>query len=320
MKKAIFICFISLISFSQNKTFAQSVDIYRDSVIQLYGVIMTADSLKAIPFASVIVEKKGRGTITNNDGVFSIAVNKGESITFSCVGFKNRTILIPTKLEGNQYSVIQLMVNDTNFLPATILKPRPSRAQFERDFVNAKVDDDMYETARKNTSMNQKRIILSSLPYDGKEAVGASLTQQASKYYYNGQLPPMNILNPSAWRSFINSWKRGDYKSKNNFMENIAVIGAGTMGNGIAHIFAQKGFKVHLIDTQSAALEKALHTIEKNLDRQVAKQTISAEEKNKALTLIQTFTSIEQGVLEADLVIEAATENSDIKKDILKCR
>jgi hypothetical protein len=106
------------------------------------------------------------------------------------------------------------MVNDTNFLPATILRARPSRAQFERDFVNAKVDDDLYETARKNTSMSQKRVILSSLPFDGREAVGASLTQQATKYYYTGQLPPMNILNPSAWRSFINSWKRGDYKSK----------------------------------------------------------------------------------------------------------
>lgn len=110
--------------------------------------------------------------------------------------------------------------------------------------------------------------------------------------------------------------KEAIINQKNNFMENIAVIGAGTMGNGIAHIFAQKGFKVHLIDTQSAALEKALHTIEKNLDRQVAKQTISAEEKNKALIHIQTFTSIEQGVLNADLVIEAATENSDIKKKI----
>jgi hypothetical protein len=189
-------------------------DIYRDSVVQLYGVIMTADSLKAIPFASVVVNKKGRGTITNNDGVFSIAVNKGEQITFSCVGFKNRTISIPENLEGNQYSVIQLLVNDTNFLPATILKPRPTRAQFERDFVNAKIDEDMYETARKNTSASQKRIILSSLPYDGKEAVGAALNQQASKYYYSGQLPPMNILNPAAWKSFINSWKRGDYKSK----------------------------------------------------------------------------------------------------------
>jgi hypothetical protein len=214
MRKIILITAIALIGLKNQTAHAQDLAIYRDSVVQLYGVIMTADSLKAVPFASVVVEKKGRGTITNNDGVFSIAVNKGERITFSCVGFKDRTILIPAKLEGNQYSVIQLLVNDTNFLPATILKPRPTRAQFERDFVSSKVDEDLYETARKNTSMSQKRVILSSLPYDGKEAVGASLTQQAAKYYYSGQLPPMNILNPSAWRSFINAWKRGDYKSR----------------------------------------------------------------------------------------------------------
>ena len=216
MRQLVFSLFI-ISSILWNRTAeaqTKAPDIYRDSVVQLYGVIMTADSLKAIPFASVVVNKKGRGTITNNDGVFSIAVNKGEQITFSCVGFKNRTISIPENLEGNQYSVIQLMVNDTNFLPATILKPRPTRAQFERDFVNAKIDEDKYETARKNTSASQKRIILSSLPYDGKEAVGAALNQQASKYYYSGQLPPMNILNPAAWKSFINSWKRGDYKSK----------------------------------------------------------------------------------------------------------
>ncbi len=215
MKKHLILLFIIIISLAKQEALGQQVpNIYRDSVVQLYGVIMTADSLKAIPFASIAVKNKGRGTITNNDGVFSIAVNKGEQITFSCVGFKNRTILIPENLEGNQYSVIQLMINDTNFLPATILKPRPTKAQFERDFVNSKVDDDLYETARKNTSPSQKRIILSSLPFDGREAVGASLSQQASKYYYAGQLPPMNILNPSAWRSFINSWKRGDYKTK----------------------------------------------------------------------------------------------------------
>ncbi len=207
-------CLFSQTGFAQQAT-SNSPNIYRDSVVQLYGVVMTADSLKAIPFASIVVNKKGRGTITNNDGVFSIAVNKGEKITFTCIGFKDRVISIPANLEGNQYSVIQLMVNDTNFLPATILKPRPTRAQFERDFVNAKVDDDLYETARKNTSDVQKRIILASLPRDGKEAVGASLTNQAAKYYYSGQLPPMNILNPVAWKSFINSWKRGDFKSKN---------------------------------------------------------------------------------------------------------
>ncbi len=220
MRKSILYLFIAFLGIMPNMAKAQqpttgSPNIYRDSVVQLYGVVMTADSLKAIPFASVVVNKKGRGTITNNDGVFSIAVNKGEHITFTCIGFKDRTITIPKNLEGNQYSVIQLMVNDTNFLPATILKPRPTRAQFERDFVNAKVDDDLYETAKKNTSESQKRIILASLPRDGKEAVGASLTNQASKYYYSGQLPPMNILNPAAWKSFIDSWKRGDYKSKN---------------------------------------------------------------------------------------------------------
>jgi hypothetical protein len=220
MKKTILLPIILLFCLFSQNSFAQQVttstpNIYRDSVVQLFGVVMTADSLKAIPFASIVVNKKGRGTITNNDGVFSIAVNKGEKITFTCIGFKDRIISIPTNLEGNQYSVIQLMVNDTNFLPATILKPRPTRAQFERDFVNAKVDDDLYETARKNTNEAQKRIILASLPRDGKEAVGASLTNQAARYYYSGQLPPMNILNPVAWKSFINSWKRGDFKSKN---------------------------------------------------------------------------------------------------------
>jgi hypothetical protein len=220
MKKSIFIGIIAILALVSDKVQAQQNNSgnnshARDSVVQLFGVVMTADSLKGIPFASVVVNQKGRGTITNNDGVFSIAVQKGEHITFTCIGFKDRTILIPSNLEGNQYSVIQLMVNDTNFLPATILKPRPTRAQFERDFVNAKTEDVYFENARNNTSASQKRIILASLPRDGKEAVGASLTNQASKYYYSGQLPPMNILNPSAWKSFINSWKRGDYKLKN---------------------------------------------------------------------------------------------------------
>ena len=99
-------------------------------------------------------------------------------------------------------------------------------------------------------------------------------------------------------------------------MENIAVIGAGTMGNGIAHVFAQKGFKVQLIDAQATALEKAMATIGKNLDRQIAKQIISAENKASTLANISTYATIEEGVAQADLVIEAATENSEIKKKI----
>lgn len=101
-------------------------------------------------------------------------------------------------------------------------------------------------------------------------------------------------------------------------MNNIAVIGSGTMGNGIAHVFAQFGFKVSLIDISEEALKKALATIDKNLSRQVEKGTISAEVKQKALANITTFTSVKDGVSNADLIVEAATENVELKLKIFK--
>ncbi|HEY8934117.1 MAG TPA: 3-hydroxybutyryl-CoA dehydrogenase [Cyclobacteriaceae bacterium] len=99
-------------------------------------------------------------------------------------------------------------------------------------------------------------------------------------------------------------------------MHHISVIGSGTMGNGIAHVFAQHGFSVSLIDIQEAALKNALQTIEKNLDRQVSKQLLTDDQKRKALANIKTFTFIKDGVAQADLIIEAATENADLKLKI----
>ena len=213
MRKPIRYALLSLCLLILQKSWSQTAA-PRDSVVQLFGVVMTADSLQGIPSCSVIVEGKGRGTITSFDGVFSIVVLKGDKITFSSVGFKDRSIMIPLDLPENQYSVIQLLVSDTAYLPATILKPRPTREQFERDFVNNKVVDDLYETARKNTDEAQRRILLANLPQDGKEAVSYQMRQQANKAYYAGQLAPMNILNPAAWADFIQAWKRGDFKKK----------------------------------------------------------------------------------------------------------
>lgn len=185
-------------------------------MVQLYGVIMTADSLRAIPSASIIVESKGRGTMTNEQGVFSIVVLKGDTIRFSCVGFKDVVKPIPTDLKGNQYNVIQLLVTDTNYLPATILKPRPTREQFERDFVKIYVPDDMLEIARQNTNEQTRRVLMATLPKDGQEAVNMQLRQQATKYYYQGQQPPINLFNPMAWADFIKAWKRGDFKKQSS--------------------------------------------------------------------------------------------------------
>jgi len=101
-------------------------------------------------------------------------------------------------------------------------------------------------------------------------------------------------------------------------MKNIAVIGAGTMGNGIAHTFAQFGYKVNLIDISKESLQKGLDTISKNLDRMVSKEKISEEEKNKTLKNITTHIDIPSGVKNVDLIVEAATENVDLKLKIFE--
>lgn len=98
--------------------------------------------------------------------------------------------------------------------------------------------------------------------------------------------------------------------------EKITVIGAGTMGNGIAHVFAQHGFPVTLVDVQSAQLEKAMQTITRNLERQVAKSLLSEDEKTATLQRIKTEASLAEGVKKADLIIEAATENVELKLKI----
>src|SRR5690606_13938279 len=101
-------------------------------------------------------------------------------------------------------------------------------------------------------------------------------------------------------------------------MTNVAVIGAGTMGNGIAHTFAQFGYKVALIELSQASLDRGLATISKNLDRQVAKEQISESDKASTLANITTFTNMTEGVKGAELVVEAATENIDLKLKIFK--
>ncbi|MDI3321569.1 3-hydroxybutyryl-CoA dehydrogenase [Pinibacter soli] len=101
-------------------------------------------------------------------------------------------------------------------------------------------------------------------------------------------------------------------------IKTVAVIGAGTMGNGIAHVFAQNDFKVNLIDVSAPQIEKALHTIAKNFDRQIAKGTVTEEQKSKALANIATFNQIHAGVEDVDLVLEAATENINLKLKIFQ--
>ncbi|MCP9753273.1 carboxypeptidase-like regulatory domain-containing protein [Ferruginibacter sp. HRS2-29] len=212
MKK--FLRYIIILSFFTPVAAKAQFESFKDSVVQLYGVVMTSDSLVGIPSVSVMVKGQNRGTITNDKGVFSIVVLKGDKVQFSSVGYKPIEVNIPGNLEGNQHSLIQLMTTDTVFLPATIIKPRPTKAQFERDFLNTKVPDDEITIARNNTNAATRRMLMATLPSDGREASNQYLRQNATKLSYAGQVAPMNIFNPFAWNEFIKAWKRGDFKKK----------------------------------------------------------------------------------------------------------
>lgn len=204
---------ISCFFFFTNPLMAQ-FESMKDSLVQLYGVVMTADSLRGLPLVTVKIKDQNRGTYTNNQGVFSIVVMKGDIVEFTYVGYKPKAVSIPNNIEGNQYSMIQLMVIDTVYLPATIIKPRPSREQFEREFVSTPVPDDQLEIARQNARTAQSRILQQSLPRDGKEASNYALRNQAMRTYYSGQIQPQAIFSPLAWAEFIRAWKRGDFKKK----------------------------------------------------------------------------------------------------------
>lgn len=187
---------------------------FKDSVVQLSGLTMTADSLRAIPAVSIIIHGQNRGTISNSQGVFSIVAFKGDTLTFSAVGFRKKDYRIPPDIRGNNFSMIQLLVEDTTYLPVTIIKPYPTREEFEKMFVSMDIPDDQYEIARKNTEAQRMRALARVLPADGAEAYSSYMRKQQQSLYYAGQTPPQNIFNPLAWAQFIQAWKRGDFKNK----------------------------------------------------------------------------------------------------------
>jgi hypothetical protein len=213
MKKIVLLILVCSCFFSKRSE--AQFETVKDSVVQLFGIVMRADSLDGIEAVSVTIRGSNRGTITNHQGVFSIVALKGDIIEFSHVSYKPKTITIPRDIAGNQYSIVQLMVEDTAYLPATIIRPRPTPEQFARDFVNTKVPDDDIEIARKNNDAAKRKILLQNTPADGGETMNMQMRNVANKARYQGQVPPMNIFNPAAWQEFIQAWKRGDFKRKN---------------------------------------------------------------------------------------------------------
>lgn len=187
-----------------------------DNIIQINGVTMTADSLRAVPNVTVEVKNKNRGVESEYTGVFSIVCYKGDTLEFKCLGFRSKEFVVRKDLQGQYFSVIQLMVQDTFYLPETIIRPLPTKGAFDYAFLNWHIPNDKYEIARRNTDAYILRALAHTLPRDGHEAQSAYLAQQANDAVYYGQQKPMNILNPLAWAEFFEAWKRGDFRRQKN--------------------------------------------------------------------------------------------------------
>jgi carboxypeptidase-like protein len=187
-----------------------------NKLIQFSGMVLDGSDteLYPVPFTNIYIKNKGRGTYSDFKGFFSIVVEKGDSVGFSAVGYKNVEIVIPDTLNDSRYSLIQLMSQDTFTLPTTIVFPWPSKDHFKLEFLAMDVSKEMQQRAIENlaqeTLTRGREIVL----MDGNEHADFYLRQQSKQYYYVGQTPPMNIFNPISWKKFFDSWQNGDFKKK----------------------------------------------------------------------------------------------------------
>lgn len=180
-------------------------------LVQFSGVVVASDSLRPLPFVNVYDKKSMRGTTSDYYGYFSFVAQKGDTIAFSSVGYRNSFYVIPDTLEASRYSMIHMMKKDTIQLKEKIVYPWPSREQFADAFVNADIPNSDLKRARSRMSAENMSRIAEGLPVSGSLNYKWQLQQRQTRLYYNGQAPPLNFLNPFAWADFVDSWRDGEF-------------------------------------------------------------------------------------------------------------
>ena len=205
-------------------TFAMAQEPQTDSpeqkkLIQFSGMVITNmdGKMVPVPYASIFLPDKKRGTYSDYRGFFTIVVEEGDKVRFNCIGLKPVTITIPDTLTMDRYSIVQIMSQDTINLPTTVIFPWPSKEHFKVEFLKMDVTPELQRRATENLAneyLTEARKNPDIVPYGGRESANFYLRQQSREYVYLGQTPPMNIFSPLAWGQFFKAWKDGDFKKK----------------------------------------------------------------------------------------------------------
>jgi hypothetical protein len=211
MSRRLFSILTLLLACSANYMFAQGTE---KKLVQFSGIVVTADSLRPVPYTSIMIKDARRGTISDYYGFFSFVAQEKDIIEFSAMGYKKITFRIPDSLANSRYSLIQVMTSDTVTLPTAVIYPWPTGEQFKQAFIKLDVPEDDYDRAKRNMALAEAKEKIQNFEMDADMNYNNYIQQQTSKLYYAGQLPPNNLLNPIAWAQFIKAWRDGKFKKK----------------------------------------------------------------------------------------------------------
>lgn len=186
-----------------------------EKYIQISGVVVDADSLKPVPFVSIIIKGTKRGTITDYYGFFTLVASPGDELQFFSLNHKNGVYKLDDTLQLTHYYIIHSLVKDTILLPTVAVYPWPSKEDFKKAFLNLDLSETDYDRAAKNLDRKELSYNERNYKMDAVSNYQYAMQQQLTKMYSLGQYPPINLLNPIAWAQFIDAWRKGKFKSKN---------------------------------------------------------------------------------------------------------
>lgn len=188
----------------------------QDRLLQFSGkvVVMEVDSLKGLPFASVIIRKRNTGAVTNDKGFFTLVASPGDVVEFISIGYKDAQYIIPDTLTTKHFTIAQVMRRDTITLNEVTVHPFPTREEFKAAFLKLNVPNDDLSRAQKNMAAEEMRELVKGIAMDGMDNYRYSMEQRYQKLSYIGQYPPNQLLNPFAWAQFIKALKAGKLKIK----------------------------------------------------------------------------------------------------------
>lgn len=195
-------------------SFQVSGQTHNRHLVQFSGVVVTGDSLEAVPFTSILTKGSYRGTISDVYGYFSFVAETGDTIEFAAVGFKRGNYVIPDSLQENKYSMIHVLMPDTVMLKPLDVYPWPSKEQFREAFMALNLTDNEYQRTLKHLNSAEAIQRMENLPPDAGLAAHYQASLDNTRIYNQGMAPTVNLFNPIAWAQFVQAWRAGTFKKK----------------------------------------------------------------------------------------------------------